>query len=42
LKLWKTERGLVEKYGNEQGLEFAFIQPVMKALGWVPKYQTFL
>ena len=40
--LWKAERRRVDKYGNEQGLEYAFIQPVLEALGWKPKYQTFL
>lgn len=40
--LWKKERNRVEKYGDEQGLEEAFIQPVFKALGWTLKYQTFL
>ena len=42
VNLWKAERKRVAKYGNEQGLEVAFIQPVLKALGWKLKYQTFL
>src|SRR5207245_1037426 len=29
-------------YGDEQGLEAGFIQPVLKALGWEFKYQTWL
>ena len=41
-KLWAIERKRVEKYGNEQGLEQAFIQPVLQALGWKLVYQTFL
>jgi type I restriction-modification system DNA methylase subunit len=41
-KLWKVQRKRVEKYGDEQGLEEAFIQPVLKELGWKLKYQTFL
>ena len=40
--LWKTERTRVEQYQNEQALEFGFIQPVLKLLGWIPNYQTFL
>jgi len=40
--LWKTERTRVEQYQNEQALEFGFIQPVLKLLGWTPNYQTFL
>ncbi len=41
-KLWKTERKRVEQYQNEQALEYGFIQPVLKLLGWTPNYQTFL
>jgi len=41
-ELWKTQKNRVEKYGDEQGLEEAFIQPVMRALGWKLKYQTYL
>jgi type I restriction-modification system DNA methylase subunit len=41
-ELWRAEKGRVEKYGDEQGLEQAFIQPVLKSLGWELKYQTFL
>jgi len=40
--LWKQVKGRVERYGNEQGLEYGFIQPVIEALGWKAKYQTFL
>jgi hypothetical protein len=40
--LWWTQKNRVEKYGNEQGLEEAFIQPVLRELGWKLKYQTFL
>ena len=41
-ELWKVQRKRVEKYGDEQGLEEGFIQHVLKALGWRPKYQTYL
>lgn len=41
-KLWKTERKRVGQYQNEQALEYGFIQPVLKLLGWTPNYQTFL
>jgi hypothetical protein len=41
-ELWKTQKKRVAKYGGEQGLEEAFIQPVLRALGWKLKYQTFL
>ena len=40
--LWRTQRGRVEQYGDEQGLEQAFIQPVLEILGWRLKYQTHL
>ena len=30
------------QYGDEQGLEEAFIQPVLRALGWTIKYQPHL
>ncbi len=40
--LWKTERNRVKQYQGEQALEYAFIQPILKALGWWPNYQTFL
>src|SRR5947209_10049207 len=42
VELWKVQRERVERYGDEQGLEEAFIQPVLRALGWKLKYQTFL
>jgi hypothetical protein len=41
-KLWKVQKSRVEKYGDEQGLEEAFIQPVLEKLGWKFKYQTYL
>lgn len=41
-ELWKLQASRVEHYGDEQGLEEAFIQPVLRALGWKLKYQTFL
>jgi Eco57I restriction-modification methylase len=42
LAIWEKERTRVEKYGDEAGLEHAFIQPMLEALGWTLKYQTFL
>ncbi|MCG8408628.1 MAG: BREX-1 system adenine-specific DNA-methyltransferase PglX [Phycisphaerales bacterium] len=42
LELWNRQKELVEQYGDEQGLEEAFIQPVLRSLGWTLKYQTFL
>lgn len=41
-EIWAEQRGRVELYGDEQGLEQAFIHPVLQALGWKFKYQTFL
>lgn len=41
-QLWAVEKKRVDRYGNEQGLEVGFIQPVMKVLGWKLKYQTHL
>ena len=40
--MWKVQRDRVELYGDEQGLEEAFIQPVLRELGWKQKYQTWL
>ena len=40
--LWREERGLVQHYTDEAGLEQAFIQPVLQLLGWHLKYQPFL
>ncbi len=40
--LWQVQRDRVAQYGDEQGLEQAFIQPVLQGLGWHLKYQTFL
>ena len=42
LTLWAVQKPRVERYGNEAGLEQAFIQPVFQLLGWKLKYQTFL
>ncbi len=41
-ELWKVQHKRVEKYGDEQGLEEGFIQPVLRELGWKLKYQTWL
>ena len=41
-QLWDREKNLLPKYGDEAGMEEAFIQPVLDALGWKLKYQTFL
>lgn len=41
-QLWTIQKPLVEHYGDEQGLEQAFIQPILKILGWEFKYQAFL
>jgi hypothetical protein len=40
--LWAKERDRLDKFLNEAGLEYAFIQPVLEALGWVPQYQVTL
>ena len=40
--LWEIQRPRVAQYGSEQALEQAFIQPVLKALGWKLIYQTHL
>jgi hypothetical protein len=42
LKLWSEERERVDRYGNEAGLEHAFIQPVFQLLGWKVRYQPHL
>ena len=42
LEIWKRQRTRVASYGDEQGLEQAFIQPVLENVGWKLKYQTFL
>jgi hypothetical protein len=31
-ELWRAQRDMVAHYGDEQGLEHAFIQPVLEAL----------
>lgn len=41
-EIWKVQRNRVERYGDEQGLEEGFIQPVLRQLGWKLKYQTWL
>ncbi len=41
-ELWRVQRERVTQYGDEQGLEEAFIQPVLRALGWTIKYQPHL
>jgi hypothetical protein len=41
-KLWAKEGGRLDKYPNEAGLEYAFIQPVLEALGWKLRYQVAL
>jgi hypothetical protein len=41
-ELWKVQRNRVERYGDEQGLEEGFIQPVLRTLAWQLKYQTFV
>ena len=40
--LWDQQRDRVERYGKEQGLEYAFIQPALEILGWKLHYQTHL
>jgi type I restriction-modification system DNA methylase subunit len=40
--LWRQQRDRVGHYGDEAGLEQAFIQPLLLALGWKLKYQTWL
>ncbi len=42
LEFWRVQKSRVEKYGSEQTLEHAFIQPVMNMLGWKLSYQTYL
>jgi hypothetical protein len=41
-ELWNVQRNRVELYGDENGLEEGFIQPVLRGLGWKIKYQTWL
>jgi len=41
-KLWKAQATRVQHYGSEQALEAAFIQPVLKILGWELIYQPHL
>jgi hypothetical protein len=41
-KLWTVQKSRVQHLGNEQSLEYAFIQPVFEELGWKLIYQTFL
>ena len=40
--IWAQQRTRVEQYGSEQGLEYAFIQPVLEAIGWKINYQVHL
>jgi len=40
--LWQVQRERVSQYGNEAGLEHAFIQPVLEGIGWKLKYQVLL
>lgn len=42
INIWYAQANRVERYGDEAGLEHAFIQPVFEALGWKIKYQAFL
>lgn len=42
MDFWKIQKSRVDKYGSEQTLEQAFIQPVMNMLGWKLSYQTYL
>ena len=42
IDIWNAQANRVERYGDEAGLEHAFIQPVFEALGWKIKYQAFL
>ncbi len=42
IELWGAQRNRVERYGDEAGLEHAFIQPAFEALGWKIKYQAYL
>jgi hypothetical protein len=41
-ELWKVQRSRVGRYGDEQGLEEGFIQPVLRELRWKLKYQSYL
>jgi len=41
-KLWTVQKSRVEHLGNEQSLEYAFIQPVFEELGWKLIYQTYI
>jgi len=42
IELWEAQSNRVERYGDEAGLEHAFIQPAFEALGWKIKYQAYL
>ena len=42
IDIWEKEKDLVAHYGDEAGLEEAFIQWIFRALGWKIKYQTYL
>ncbi len=41
-ELWRVQRSRVAHYGAEHALEEAFIQPVLRELGWKIAYQTHL
>ena len=41
-RLWAVQRGRVELYGNEAGLEHQLIQPIFEILDWHIKYQSYL
>ena len=40
--LWAVQRTRVAQYGAEHPLEEAFIQPVLREIGWILAYQTHL
>jgi len=42
MDIWSVEKDRLDHYDHEGSLEHAFIQPVLKALGWRPIYQTYL
>jgi hypothetical protein len=41
-ELWNVQRARVSQYGAEHPLEEAFIQPVLREIGWKLAYQTHL
>jgi hypothetical protein len=40
--LWAVQRTRVAQYGAEHPLEEAFIQPILREIGWILAYQTHL